>query len=106
MIQWLIDQEEGNKGLSNDTVALQKIARIMKRSITESVVGICVLDMSNNQIQNITGLEFLEHKMVDDRRVSNDKIAKFEKDLGGMLTYFKTYPSTQGFSAMREAKIP
>ena len=104
MIKWLIDQDDG--GVSNETVALKKIASIMKRSISESVIGICTLDMNNSRIKNITGLEFLEHKMVDERKVSNDKIAKFESDLGGMLRYFKTYPSTQGFPVRMEVKIP
>ena len=44
--------------------------------------------------------------MVDEKRVANDKIAKFESDLGGMMTIYRTYPSTQGFPAMMATKIP
>ena len=44
--------------------------------------------------------------MVDEKRVANDKIAKFESDLEGMMTIYMTYPSTQGFPAMIVTKIP
>ena len=48
MIQWLFEQDGIQKGKLNETVALQKIAKIMKRSIIESAVGICVLEMNRD----------------------------------------------------------
>ena len=106
MIEWLLKQDGKQNGKLNETISLQKIAKIMKRSIEESALGICKLEKNREAMQNRLGLTFLEQRMVDVKKESNDKIAKFESDLERMMTIYHTYPSTQGFSAMVATRIP